>query len=312
MGPHPLYLLLLPLSIPHTSSLPWPWRPGRPLRLAGPGSSSCYRGSPTDWQPRPLPASTCSGPQHHHAGGPSSLAAPRHPLTRLLLLRPRPPPTSSCPPRVIHASLLCRRVRRCPSSHRSPHGLLYGGAARERHSCRPVVAPLLRPPRLAGVLAATPYHADLSRRRRLVPRRFPALLLWRQCVSPPSATGGTNSGHSHDRAGRSGSHTAYGSSGGTSFAPCRRRSHVQPLLVAAAAVAAVLPQLATAEASREPRMPPASRISRRQCSWSPSRRPLHPAQGEKIECGARSALGRALARAATSSDVSSSLLRVLL
>jgi hypothetical protein len=305
------FIFFSPLSIPHTS-LAWPWRPGRPLRLTGAGlllllprltnglavapSSGLHLLWPVA-PPRRRPLLPCRAPPPPHQTAPAPAA---------------PAPNQLLPTRVIHASLLCRRVRRCPSSCCSPHGLLYGGAARERHSCRPAVAPLLRPPRLAGVLAATPYHADLSRRRRLVPRRFPALLLWRQCVSSPSATGGTNSGHSHDRAGRSGSHTAYGSSGGTSFAPRRRRSHVQPPLVAAAVVAAVLPQLATAEASREPRMPLASRISRRPCSWSPGRRPLHPAQGEKIECGARSALGRALARAATSSVVSSSLLRVLL
>lgn len=60
---------------------------------------------------------------------------------------------------------------RCSSSRRGPHGLLCDGAARERHSSRPAVAPLFRPLQLAGVLAVAPYPAHLSRRRRLVPRR---------------------------------------------------------------------------------------------------------------------------------------------
>jgi hypothetical protein len=60
---------------------------------------------------------------------------------------------------------------RCSSSRRGPHGLLCDGAARERHSSRPAVAPLFRPLQLAGVLAVAPYPAHLSRRRCLVPRR---------------------------------------------------------------------------------------------------------------------------------------------
>lgn len=111
----------------------------------------------------PLLASACFGSQRDHAGTPSSLVAPPHQTVRA---PDAPAPNRLLPTRTIHVSLLSRR----PSGRRSPHGLLCGGAARERHSSRPAVAPLLQPPR-------RPPHRQQRRRAppmgRISARRTP-------------------------------------------------------------------------------------------------------------------------------------------